>query len=292
MPGGRRATHVILLMLWPALIAGCSEENPADDTALQEPARKAPLASDGPPESVSVKPEPPFILPMAPGVTMEFVGIPPGSFVMGVVGGDLLRQKIRFAKPFYLGRTEVTQEQWSAVMAGNPSAMKGGKYPVNRVDWPACRAFVKAMNEKYGATGMKFALPTEAQWEYACRAGAVLGLDSSDDPNQIERYAWLGSNSHYEPHLVAQKKPNAWGLYDMQGNVAEWCVHESRLGSNAADPRREPEAVADSDDEPVYVVRGGNYREGASACSSTSRFPRRAVVPLRQDGLRLLCTPR
>ncbi len=292
MPGGRHATNVILLLLvGPLLMAGCSEENPADDAAVREAVRKPPLASDGPPEPVSVKQKPPYHLRMAPGVNMEFVWIPPGAFIMGDIG-DLPRQKVRFGKPFYLGRTEVTQEQWSAVMPSNPSAMKGRKYPVNRVDWPACRTFVKAMNTKYAATGMMFALPTEAQWEYACRGGAAMRLDSSDDPDQIERYAWLGSNSHYEPHPVAQKKPNPWGLYDMQGNVAEWCVHEIRPGSNAADPRRAPEAVGDSDDSPVYVVRGGNYREGASACISTSRFPRRAVVPLRQDGLRLLCTPR
>jgi formylglycine-generating enzyme required for sulfatase activity len=289
--GRRHAPSFVLLLLMLALPAGCSDENATDDAAKVAPARKAPTPDEDPPTPVFVKQEPPLILPMAPGVTMEFAWIPPGAFIMGDAQGDIPRRKIRFAKPFYLGRTEVTQQQWSAVMADNPSAMKGPKYPVHLVQWADSQALVKAMNARYGGTRFQFALPSEAQWEYACRAGKPR-WESSDDPDQVERYAWLSSNSHYEPHPVAQKTPNAWGLYDMQGNVAEWCVHEVRPGSNADDPRRPAEAVTDSSDAPVYVVRGGNYREGASACTSTSRLLRRDVVPMRQDGLRLVCVPR
>ena len=287
MRGGRHLPHFVLLLV---SLAGCSDEGPPDE-AGKTAAATAPQAAE-PPDPPPVKQQPPLVLAMAPGVSMEFAWIPPGAFFMGDVDGGGARHKIRFTKPFYLGRTEVTQQQWSVVMPENPSAVRGPQYPVQRVEWADCQALVRAMNAKYGGAGLQFALPTEAQWEYACRARTPGQLESSDDPDLIGRYAWLSSNSHYEPHPVAQKTPNAWGLFDMQGNVAEWCLHEARPGSNADDPRRAALAVADSSDAAVYVVRGGNYREGASACTSASRLLRRAVVPMRQDGLRLVCVRR
>jgi len=292
LSGGRHVPDVIFLLLLPALLSGCSDEGPADDAGKVAAAPQARPAEAEPPDPAPVKQQPPLVLPMAPGVNMEFAWISPGVLLLGDAPQGATRRKIRFTKPFYLGRTEVTQQQWSAVMPDNPSAMKGPNYPVHRVEWADCQAFVRAMNEKYGGSELQFALPTEAQWEYACRARVAGQLESSDDPDQIERYAWLSSNSHYELHPVAQKTPNAWGLYDMQGNVAEWCLHEIRPGSNADDPRRAAEVVGDSNEAPVYVVRGGNYREGDSACTSTSRLLRRAVVPMRQDGLRLVCVRR
>jgi formylglycine-generating enzyme required for sulfatase activity len=280
---------VLLVLLAP--LGGCSDEGPAEDAGKTAAATARPAEAE-PPDPAPVKQEPPWTLAMAPGVSMEFAWIPPGAFFMASADEGASRRKIRFLKPFYLGRTEVTQEQWSVVMPDNPSAVKGPKYPVQRVEWADCQALVAAMNAKYGGGGLQFALPTEAQWEYACRARTPGQLESSDDLDLIERYAWLSSNSHYEPHPVGRKTANAWGLFDMQGNVAEWCLHEIRPGSNADEPRRAAQAVGDSSDAPVYVVRGGNYRDGASACTSTSRLLRRAVVPMRQDGVRLLCVRR
>lgn len=237
------------------------------------------------------KQEKPFVLQMAPGVTMEFMWIPPGEAMIGDPKEGLPRHEVKFPKPFYLGKTEVTQEQWDVVMATNPSVMKSPKLPVHRVQREDWQVFLRAMNEKYSArTGMRFSLPTEAQWEYACRAGNVVKVDTPDDPPRIPDYAWLGSNSQYEPHPVAQKKPNDWGLYDMQGNVAEWCadVLSASAGASGASVAGGP---ADSLDDAWYVVRGGNYRDGPPACVSTSRLVRRAAVSMRYDGLRLMCEP-
>lgn len=237
------------------------------------------------------KQEKPFTLDMATGVTMEFMWIPPGEFMMGDPREGILRHRETFTRPFYLGATEVTQRQWDVVMATNPSVMKAPDLPVHRAQWEDCQVFLAAMNEKYnGRVGMKFSLPTEAQWEYACRAGNVVKVDTPDDPLRIAQYAWLGSNSHYEPHPVAQKKPNDWGLYDMQGNVAEWCADVLPASAGPPGPAS-PGGASDSPGDSWYVVRGGNYRDGPPACTSTSRFVRRAAVPLRYDGLRLVCEP-
>jgi formylglycine-generating enzyme required for sulfatase activity len=129
---------------------------------------------------------------------------------------------------------------------------------------------------------MKFDLPTEAQWEYCCRGGLMMKLGSSDDPNLIEEYAWMGGNSAMNGgpslHPVGEKKPNHWGLYDMQGNVAEWCK-DLVSGGGAGD------------EDAMHAVRGGNYHGGYSECLSTSRVTRRDDVKLRADGLRLMCSP-
>lgn len=281
-------------------VAACSRPGSRAKGPNQRPPRGSSvgpkLEKPTPPEPRLYVPPPPqtekpFHLELAPGISMEFMWIPPGTFMMGDPSEGIPRHEEKIARPFYMGKTEVTQQQWMAVMSSNPSAMKRPHFPVHRVQRADCDAFVKGMNEKYGSSGMVFALPTEAQWEYACRAGNAVKIDTPDDPERIGEYAWLGSNSQYEPHPVAQKKPNDWGLYDMQGNVAEWCsdvlsATEGRAlsypGSGGQDPTGEP----------WYVVRGGNYRDGPSACTSTARVLRRDVVALRHDGLRLVCTPK
>jgi formylglycine-generating enzyme required for sulfatase activity len=229
---------------------------------------------------------------MAPGVTMEFVHVPAGSFIMGDSKEGIPRHRETIAKDFYLGRTEVTQEQWKVLMAPDPSPMKRPGFPVHRVHWEDVQAYVQAMNQKYAGTGMQFALPTEAQWEYACRAGNVVKVDTPDDPARIDQYAWLGSNSQYGPHAVALKKPNDWGPHDMQGNMAEWCADILQPGPGGRVPGLPPDAPDDASGDTWHVVRGGNYRDGASACQSTSRLVRRGLVPLRHDGLRVMCAPK
>ena len=230
------------------------------------------------PEIVPVKPqtEKPFVLELSPGITIEFAWIPPGEYTMGDGSSELAPHQ-ESVEPFYLGVYEVTQEQWTAVMGNNPSLTRGPKYPVERLNWSDCRAFVGKMNEKYADSGMRFDLPTEAQWEYACRAGRSISSNPGDARDQIEEFAWMGRNARNDTHPVGQKKPNEWGLYDMQGNVAEFCADVVQ--------------GATADGEEWHVVRGGNIRSGFSECRSVSRFPRRTVVPLRQDGVRLMCVP-
>ncbi len=230
------------------------------------------------PEIVPVKPqtEKPFVLELSPGITIEFAWIPPGEFTMGDGSSELAPHQ-ETVEPFYLGAYEVTQEQWTAVMGNNPSLTRGAKYPVERLNWSDCQGFVRKMNEKYADSGMRFDLPTEAQWEYACRAGRPILSNPGDSRDQIEEFAWMGRNARNDTHPVGQKKPNEWGLYDMQGNVAEFCAGVVQ-GVTA-------------DGEEWHVVRGGNIRSGYSECQSVSRFPRRTIVPLRQDGVRLMCVP-
>jgi formylglycine-generating enzyme required for sulfatase activity len=158
---------------------------------------------------------------------IEFVKIAPGEFMMGCVKGDMdciedevPTHKVRLTKAFELGKYEVTQTQWEAVMGpgSNPSDNKGPNHPVDNVSKADIHAFLDKLNGRND--GYKYRLPTEAEWEYAARAGAP-------DPSKaaLRDYAWFADNSGDESHPVGLKKPNAWGLYDMLGNVRE-CVED------------------------------------------------------------------
>jgi formylglycine-generating enzyme required for sulfatase activity len=157
-------------------------------------------------------------------IGIEFVKIAPGEFMMGCIPGDtdcledeVPRHKVRLPRGFDLGKYEVTQAQWEAVMGpgSNPSDTKGPRNPVDSVNKADIQAFLDKLNARND--GYKYRLPTEAEWEYAARAGAP-------DPARavLGDYAWFAANSDDESHPVGLKKPNAWGLYDMLGNVREW----------------------------------------------------------------------
>ncbi|MDR2352678.1 MAG: formylglycine-generating enzyme family protein [Deltaproteobacteria bacterium] len=151
---------------------------------------------------------------------MEFILIPSGTFMMG--GEGEIRYKpihqVTITKPFYLGKYEVTQTQWQAVMNNNPSENKGSTNPVERVSWDDTKEFIKRLNKKEGHS--RYRLPTEAEWEYAARAGTKTAYSFGN--LDIDDYAWYASNSSNITHPVGQKLPNPWGLYDVHGNVNEW----------------------------------------------------------------------
>jgi formylglycine-generating enzyme required for sulfatase activity len=186
----------------------------------------------------------------------DMVEIPPGSFVMGSERRQesTPAHKVTFANPFALARTEITQGQWRAVMGGNPSyfASCGDNCPVEKVSWSDAQKFVRKLSEK---TGQAYRLPSEAEWEYACRAGGSFAFCGSDDPDSI---ALNRAGHHGKTYPVARKQANAFGLYDMSGNVWEWtedCWHDNYTGA----PGDGSAWIAGGSCSWSRVVRGGSW---------------------------------
>ncbi|RCK79898.1 MAG: hypothetical protein OZSIB_3767 [Candidatus Ozemobacter sibiricus] len=199
-------------------------------------------------------------------IGMEFRYIRPGSFQMGSV--DALAHpdeqpvhEVTIPQGFYLGVTEVTQAQWEAVMGYNPSLFKDPDRPVEKVAWLEVVQFIERLNEKEGTD--RYALPTEAEWEYACRAGSTSPWFWGDAPDP--RFAWNRDNAGGTTQPVATRLPNAWGLYDMAGNVSEWCAD---LYANYPGSPLEPPAV---DEHPAYVTRGGSWASRVEDLRSANR---------------------
>ncbi len=220
-------------------------------------------------------------------VALEFVRIEPGSFTMGADRhfGDADESpphRVTLTQAFYLGKYEVTQAQWEAVMGGNPSRFRGQSLPVESVSWNDCQIFLARLGE---LTGEKFALPTEAQWEYACRAGTGTPWSFGDADAAIGDYAWCGENSGGTTHPVGTKAPNPWGLHDMHGNVGEWCadwygLHTYDRG-DVTDPAPRPPAAGSS---PVW--RGGAWGDNSGFLRSSYRNCNAAASGHHGIGLR------
>lgn len=213
---------------------------------------------------------------IAPGVKIVMCWIPPGDFLMGSpedeVGhrDDETQHRVTITQGFWLGKYPVTQAQWEAVMGSNPSRFKGSDLPVESVSWnhiSESGGFLEKING-FASTEGFFSLPTEAQWEYACRAGTTTALNSgknltSEDRtcSNLDEVAWYYQNSGDETHPVGQKKANSWGLHDMHGNVWEWCVdwHDDYTDEAQVDSRG-------PDSGTVRVFRGGGWCYSASLC--------------------------
>jgi formylglycine-generating enzyme required for sulfatase activity len=212
-------------------------------------------------------------------VALDLVLIPPGMFDMGSPEDEPGRWKeegpvhrVRISRAFYIGKYEVTQEQWQKVMGANPSNFKGPKHPVELVSWDNCQEFLKRLNALGKAKG-QFLLPTEAEWEWACRAGTRTRFCFGDAEARLGEYAWYDANSWSTTHPVGEKQPNAWGLHDCHGNVWEWC--SDWFGEYSANPwpgkfrlTRDPQGPASS---PGRVLRGGGWRCNPRNCRSAFR---------------------
>ncbi len=195
-------------------------------------------------------------------IDMKLVLIPAGDFLMGSPDSEPGHQpnegpqhKVTIPKPFYMGAHEVTQGQYEAVMLVNPSAhLLSADHPVDSVSWDDAVAFCQALSnltpEK--KAGRKYRLPTEAEWEYACRAGSKTAYSFGDDVLQVGEHAWFKENAPGSTQKVGTRKPNAWGLYDMHGNVWEWCL--DNLETYPDKPTVNPRG---SSKGPLYVIRGG-----------------------------------
>ena len=209
-------------------------------------------------------------LDCGPGVKMKLALIPAGSFMMGSPDSDpdalvseKPQHKVTITKPFYIGIYAVTQDQYQAVMGSNPSVYKGGANPVEKVNWHDAAAFCEKLSAK---TGKNIHLPTEAQWEYSCRAG---GTGVFSGTGRLDQMGWYDGNSGGRTHPVGQKKPNAWGLYDMHGNVWEWCADWFGVDYYANANDEDPQGPSSG---PVRVLRGGCWVFNPGRCRSALRY--------------------
>ena len=211
---------------------------------------------------------------IAPGVKMVMCWIPPGEFLMGSPEdedgryNDEAQHHVKITRGFWLAKTQTTQAQWQAVMGSNPSDFKGVDLPVEQVSWldicgdeSASGGFLGELNRRLPAGG-RFHLPTEAQWEYACRAGTT-GAYAGD----LDEMGWYDDNSDGQTHPVGQKKPNAWGLHDMHGNVWEWCA--DWFGDYDMGEMNDPSGPASGS---YRVIRGGLWYSVAYSCRVAFRY--------------------
>ena len=242
-------------------------------------------------DSRAAAPVPPAVaLDLGGGVKLDLVLVRAGSFVMGKDSDRDAKpaHMVTIAKPYYLGACEVSQEQWTAVMgaAHARTTTKDARLPVDTVEWWEAHALYAKLTAKF--VGKTFRLPTEAEWEYACRAGGTTTYGHGDDAAGLADYAWYRRDGDPTPnpkvkgvadtHPVGGKKANAWGLHDMHGNVWAWCQTGWKGYPYAADDGREallprkPDAPTDPRAlAGARVLRGGSWHHGAKAATSYSR---------------------
>ena len=202
-----------------------------------------------------------------PAIAMLWV--PPGTFLMSSTHGAGDDTQVTLTRGYWLGRTEVTQAQWQVVMdyVPLPSFFKGSERPVERVEWVTAVVFCSRLTDRERAAGRLpdgyvYTLPTEAQWEYACRAGTT-----GHYAGEVAAMAWYDANSGNQTHPVAQKQANPWGFHDMHGNVAEWCWdwYAGYRGGSVRDPAGPAVGL-------FHVMRGGGWNFSAGGCRSAFRW--------------------
>ena len=227
-------------------------------------------------------------------IGMKLVLIHPGSFTMGSPDDEVGRvrnetsHEVTLSKSYYLGANEVTQGEYEKVMGANPNNFKGSKNPVETVSWDDSVSFCKKLSEmpEEKAAGRSYRLPTEAEWEYACRAGSTTSYSFGETAESLGEYAWFGEGREGKTHPVGLKKPNRWGLYDMHGNVWEWC--QDWLGDYPPDASTDPQGPNGGS---FRVYRGGCWSDVAGYCQSAYRRRNDPSVRYNFLGFRVALSP-
>ncbi|MBI3987139.1 MAG: formylglycine-generating enzyme family protein [Lentisphaerae bacterium] len=295
-------------LLFPTLTLN-AEEKAAESSASALTNTPAQTPEGAP--ALGAKPGETMTVDLGGGVKLNMVWIPPGEFIMGSPIGEKgrdvgeVQHRVRLTKGFWLGKYEVTQAQWDRLMTNNPSRFKGTNMPVDQVTWDECQEFLKKLdaliqNSKSKIQNGRFRLPTEAEWEYACRAGTTNRYSFGDDEEKFCEYGnycdasntdnkpWR-DNTHrdgYDKTAPAGAfKPNAWGLYDMHGNVQEWCQDYWYGGYDSKDATNPTGSSLGS----YRIVRGGTWWGYPEYCRSACRW---SIYPTYRSliGFRVVCS--
>lgn len=220
-------------------------------------------------------------------IKLVMMAIPGGSFQMGSEDYDNEKPIHRVnLSPFYIGKYQVTQAQWHAVMKNNPSHHKGDILPVEHVSWEDASRFCQKLTEK---TGREYRLPTEAEWEYACRASSTAKYCFGDNNKLLQKYCWYRKNAEDKTHPVGEKLPNDWGLHDMHGNVWEWCQDWYDEDYYGESPEENPQGPLSGTHR---VLRGGSFNHDKDQCGSANRGSYTPNTTYRYLGFRVVCVAR
>jgi len=283
---------------WTVVVAKLTPVVVAPPPVTVEPVRPTPTQSSTAGRRAGE--ERTFTLPG--GARIEMVWIPAGTFTMGTaeahkqalqseklwedwMSREQPAHEVTLSRGFWLGKYELTQKQWEAVMGNNPSKYKGTKRPVEQVSWEDVQGFIGKLNQ---AEGRKvYRLPTEAEWEYACRAGTSTVWPFGNEESRLGSYAWYDkNNSPSGTKDVGRKQPNGWGLYDMLGNVYEWC--QDWYGSYSSGTQTDPTGSSAGSNR---VYRGGDFFNGAQSARPANRYYYSPGSRYYSLGARLLRTP-
>ncbi|UCC97387.1 MAG: formylglycine-generating enzyme family protein [Phycisphaerales bacterium] len=261
-------TTVFALLTTLVVLQGCKRQTPDDGARAPDDAPGTSKTESGGASHLQTD------VPM--------IHIPGGQFTMGdQTEIDAAPHEVVIS-PFYMDKNLVTQEQYEKVMGENPSRWKGPGNPVEQMRWSDAARYCNARSEREGldpcydlqtwkcnfeANGYR--LPTEAEWEYACRAGTKTAYFFGDNPSKLTDYAWFEKNSGGKPKPVGQKPPNPWGLCDMHGNVWEWCNDFYQVDYYQQSPKEDPRGPKTGE---TKVVRGGAWKFSAESCRSAYRY--------------------
>lgn len=284
----------------PALAAEPSPAAPAPTAASEKTASGAPVSKSAPvlphvKPVLKFNPNPPketdrgivFDINLGGGAVIEMMSIPSGQFTMGEMSGNMGPAHRVTIKRFCLSKFEITQGQYQKVMGGNPSYSIGDKRPVTDITWQQAAEYCSRLSE---LTKIRFTLPSEAQWEYACRAGKPGMYSWGDDESKISEYAWYRDNAPFQAvQEVGTKKPNFFYVYDMHGNATEYCqdVYHPNYQGAPADGRAWETPAGGG--EPLRVLRSGNSNQKPGMCRSRVRMGIPVGHTSHWDGFRVAC---